>query len=243
MKTVIEGEGISFSYNKNMDVLSDICFDVSEQDFVGLIGPNGGGKSTLLKIIVGLLTPDKGEIKVFGGTPESARNKIGYVPQYSQIDLDYPISVWEIVISGLLGRKSLGSGYNDRDRKKTMDVLEEMKLVDLKDVAVGELSGGQRQRVLLSRALVRSPKLLLLDEPRNNVDRESGNDLYKLLHKLNKEITVFIVSHDIGTVSKYVNKLFCLNKTMVCNKAKLVGADCCGKDLKHVIHKDDCNLT
>ncbi len=243
MNSVIEGQNISYSYNKKVDVLSDINFNVNEKDFIGLIGPNGGGKSTLLKIILGLLIPDKGTIKVFNKKPKYARDKIGYVPQYSRIDLNYPISVWEIVISGLLGRKTIGSHFNKKDKAKVSEILETLNLNDLKEKSVGELSGGQRQRVLVARALVRNPKLLLLDEPTNNVDRESGSDLYKLLHRLNKDMTIIIVSHDIGTVSKFVNKIFCLNKKMVCNKANKITGECFSSDFKHVNHKTECIIT
>jgi zinc transport system ATP-binding protein len=243
MNQIIQAKNISYSYNKKTDVLSGVSFIVDEKDFIGLIGPNGGGKSTLLKIILGLLTPDKGSIKVFGKNPADARNRIGYVPQYSQIDLNYPISVWEVVISGLLGRKTIGSRFNEKDNAKTTEALEKMKLFNLKDKPIGELSGGQRQRVLLSRALVRNPELLLLDEPTNNVDQESGSDLYKLLNELNSNVTVMIVSHDVGTISKYINKVFCLNKKMICNKADKVTGDCFTSDFKHMHHKSECIVT
>ena len=240
MNPIIQVKHIYYSYNKKTDVLSDISFIVNEKDFIGLIGPNGGGKSTLLKIILGLLNPDKGTIHVFNKKPKYARNKIGYVPQYSQIDLNYPISVWEIVISGLLGRKTIGSRFNERDKAKVSRILKQMNLKDLEQSPIGELSGGQRQRVLVARALVRSPKLLLLDEPTNNIDQESGSNLYKLLHELNKDITVIIVSHDIAAVSKYVNKIFCLNKKIICNKADKITDNCFNTDFKHVHHKKDC---
>lgn len=242
MKTIISAEKITYSYlhNNKANVLSDISFQVYEKDFIGLIGPNGGGKSTLLKIILGLLTPDKGKIHVFEKRPEKARHEIGYVPQYSQIDLNYPISVQEVVASGLLGKKRIGSRFTDREKKSVLDILEKMKLSDLRERAIGELSGGQRQRVLLARALVRDPKLLLLDEPTNNVDKESGDDLYELLNELNKEITIIIVSHDIGVVSKHVNRIFCLNKEIVCNKAEKITEECSYSQFRHVHHDKDC---
>jgi len=243
MNVIIQGKNISYSYNKIADVLSDISFNVNEKDFIGLIGPNGGGKSTLLKIILGLLIPDKGSIRIFGKKPKYVRDKIGYVPQYSQIDLNYPISVWEIVISGLLGRKKIGSRFNEKDKAKTFKILEKMKLLDLMETPVGQLSGGQRQRVLVARALVRNPKLLLLDEPTNNVDQESGSDLYKLLHNLNKNIAIMIVSHDVSTVSKYVNKIFCLNIEMVCHSADKITGKCHISDFKHIHHKNKCIVT
>ncbi len=243
MKKVIQGKKISYSYNKKYDVLSEINFIVNEKDFIGLIGPNGGGKSTLLKIILGLLTPNKGSIKVFGQKPKKSRDKIGYVPQYSQIDLNYPISVFEIVISGLLGRKKIGSRFNEKDKVKTLKILERMQLLDLMDTPIGELSGGQRQRVLVARALVRNPKLLLLDEPTNNIDQKSGINLYEHLNELNNDITVIIVSHDISTVTKYVNKIFCLNQKMVCNKADKITDNCFTTGLKHVHHKNECIVT
>ncbi|MBD3360712.1 ATP-binding cassette domain-containing protein, partial [Candidatus Peregrinibacteria bacterium] len=141
---------------------------------------------------------------------------------------------------GLLGRKSIGSRFNERDKTKVSRILEKMNLTDLKETPIGELSGGQRQRILVARALVRSPKLLLLDEPTNNIDQESGSNLYKLLHELNKDITVIIVSHDIGAVSKYVNKIFCLNRKIVCNKADKITGECFATDFKHVHHKKEC---
>ena len=242
MQTVITANGIDYSYTQSAatNVLSEVSFDIYERDFIGLIGPNGGGKSTLLKIILGLLQPDKGRISVFDTHPEKARNDIGYVPQYSQIDLNYPISVWEVVMSGLLGQKRIGSFFTDREKQQAAKILKKMKLSRLKDRPIGDLSGGQRQRVLLARSLVRNPKLLLLDEPTNNVDRESGDDLYQFLAELNKEMTIVIVSHDFNTVSKYVNRIFCLNQKIVCNKADEVTEECCSADFKHVHHDKDC---
>ena len=242
MESVIFAENIHYSYNKKADVLKNVSFVAESDDFIGLIGPNGGGKSTLLKIILGLLKPDRGSIKVFGQEPRKARNSIGYVPQYSRIDLDYPISVKEVVMSGLLGRKLIGSRFSGEEREKAERALEGMKLGDLRDRAIGDLSGGQRQRALLARALVRSPELLLLDEPTNNVDQESGNDLYAMLGALNENMTIIIVSHDFSAVSKYVNRIFCLNGEIICHEADEVTGECGASAFKHVHHGDNCTI-
>lgn len=240
MKSVIKADGIYFSYNKQNNVLTDINFEVMKNDYVGIIGPNGGGKSTMLKIILGLLVPDKGQISVFGLNPKKARDKIGYVPQYSKIDINYPISVWDVVMSGLLGNKRLGSSFNKSEKTKAEKILKQLKLFKLRNRAIGELSGGQRQRVIIARALVRNPKLLLLDEPTNNIDEASGWDLYELLHKLNKHVTIIIVSHDVDIISRYVKKIFCLNNQMVCNDATKITSEEINEDMKKISHNSEC---
>jgi zinc transport system ATP-binding protein len=240
-KVIIKANNIHYSYSQNINVLDDVSFEVYEKDFVALIGPNGGGKSTLLKIILGLLNPNKGEIRVFDGKLKNVRSHIGYVPQYSQIDLDYPISVREVVRSGLLGYKKLGTRFDKMEKDRVQKAIDDMSLTQLASRGIGELSGGQRQRVLLARALVRNLKLLILDEPTNNVDVESGNDLYELLHSLNKKgISIIIVSHDVSTVSKYVNRVFCLNRKILCNQADNITGTCDANDFLHVHHDDKC---
>lgn len=240
MKKIVEAEKINFFYYKQNKVLTDVSFNVYENDFIGLIGPNGGGKSTLLKIILGLLKPDSGSLKIFGLNSKEARSKIGYVPQYSKIDLDYPISAFEVVMSGFLGKKKVGSRFTKQEKSKALRILKNLKLDDLKDRAIRELSGGQRQRIMIARALVREPKLLLLDEPTNSVDEESGKDLYEFLHELNKKMAIITVSHDVDVISRHVNKIFCLNNKMVCNNAiditKGDGAD----KIKKIRHRHDC---
>ncbi|MFH1790028.1 MAG: ABC transporter ATP-binding protein [bacterium] len=242
---IITAQNISCSYNQAVDVLEDVSFNVQENDFIGLIGPNGGGKSTLLKLILGLIKPRQGTINVFGKEPASARDKIGYVPQYSRIDLDYPINVFDATISGLLGKKKLGSRYSKSEKDKAREVLREFELLNLRSRTIGELSGGQRQRVLIARALVRQPQLLLLDEPTSNVDIESGSNLYDLLNKLNKKMTIIIASHDIGAISRHINKIFCLNRRISCNHAQTI-SDQNGIDsnrMKKIYHEAGCPIS
>jgi len=240
MDTIIKADKVNFSYNKQNNVLTDVSFEIDKNDFIGLIGPNGGGKSTLLKIILGLLQQDNGSLKVFNEGNKEARSKIGYVPQYSKIDLDYPISVWEVVMSGFLGNKKIGSRFDKKEKYKAEDVLKNLNLFQLKDAAIGELSGGQRQRIMIVRALVREPKLLLLDEPTNNIDEASGRDLYELLHELNKTMAIITVSHDVDVISRHVKRIFCLNNKMACHNAVDVTNGDESENMKKVRHRQEC---
>ncbi len=240
MDKIIEANKINFSYNRQNKVLTDVSFEIFKNDFVGLIGPNGGGKSTLLKIILGLLVPDSGMVKVLGKKSETARGNIGYVPQYSKIDLDYPISVTQVVMSGFLGNKKLGTKFSREEKNKAKQVLRELKLSKLACRTIGELSGGQRQRVMIARALVREPKLLLLDEPTNNVDEASGRDLYELLRELNKKMAIIVVSHDVDVISRHVNKIFCLNNKIICNNAIDLTDDSESGSMKKIYHLHKC---
>lgn len=239
-KSVVHATNTRFSFGENVPVLDDVDFDVHERDYVGIIGPNGGGKSTLLKIILGILEPDGGTIEVFGTDPARARAKIGYVPQYSRFDPDYPISAWEVVVSGLLGNKQLGSPIDESENEQVKTVLDELKLLHLKDRAIGELSGGQRQRILIARALVRDPELLLLDEPTNSVDEESERDLYELLRDLNERMAIITVSHDVDMISRHVKRICCLNRKVVCNDASEITGSDDGADTRRVLHGETC---
>lgn len=240
MEIIVKASEINFSYNNQNKVLTDVSFEIYKNDYVGLIGPNGGGKSTLLKIILGLLEPDSGSILVFGSSNKSFRDKIGYVPQYSKIDLDYPISVWEVVLSGLLGKKRIGSSFSKKEKNKANNVLKDLNIFHLKSRAIGQLSGGQRQRVIIARALVRDPKLLLLDEPTKSVDEESGRDLYDLLKILNKKMAILTVSHDVYTISTHVKRIFCLNNKIICNEAESITKGDDKENIKKVLHSNKC---
>ncbi|MCK4525471.1 MAG: metal ABC transporter ATP-binding protein [Candidatus Andersenbacteria bacterium] len=219
MHQIIKIKNLSFSYQKGNDALENINLEVFGNDFLGIIGPNGGGKTTLLKIILGLLNPDKGNVLVFDKKPKKARDLIGYVPQFLEIDLDCPVSVLDIVLMGILGRKKMFQKYNNQDLELAKQALDFVDLWNLKDKQIGELSGGQRQRIYIARALIRKPKLLILDEPTASIDEKSERDFWELLKEINKNSAVIIVSHDIGVIFKNVNKIACLNKQLYCHDA------------------------
>lgn len=207
---VVSLERVSFTY-AGVDVLRDVSFEFYEGDFVGIIGPNAGGKTTLLKLILGLLRPDSGSIRVLGVSPDEARGLVGYVPQYAHFDRSFPIRVRTAVTMGTLGRGRMG----DTVASDAVDLaLEQLELHVVADRQMGSLSGGQLQRALIARALVTEPKLLLLDEPTASLDTRIGRSVYELLEELAEKITVVLVSHDIGVISRHVRTIACLNVEM-----------------------------
>lgn len=207
---VVSFERVSFTY-AGVDVLRDVSFEFYEGDFVGIIGPNAGGKTTLLKLILGLLRPDSGSIRVLGVSPDEARGLVGYVPQYAHFDRSFPIRVRTAVTMGTLGRGRMG----DTVASDAVDrALEQLELHVVADRQMGSLSGGQLQRALIARALVTEPKLLLLDEPTASLDTRIGRSVYELLEELAEKITVVLVSHDIGVISRHVRTIACLNVEM-----------------------------
>jgi zinc transport system ATP-binding protein len=210
---VLRLENVSVSYGSHT-VLDNVNLSVEEHDFLGIIGPNGGGKSTLLKTILGLVRPDSGVITVLGEQPEKSRSKIGYVPQYSNYDHGFPISVQEVVMMGRYSRTGLFKYYGKTDRQAVDEALQKVGMLDNAATQIGQLSGGQQQRVFIARALVAGPELLLLDEPTASVDSAMQTDFYELLEHLKKEMTIIMVSHDIGAVSIFVDKIACLNQQL-----------------------------
>lgn len=204
-------KSLSASYGTTV-VLEDVNLRVMEKDFIGLIGPNGGGKTTLLKVILGLLKPVKGTI-VFNEELISATG-IGYLPQISTGDKNYPVTVTDIILSGLMLRKSLISGMTSSDRKKASEVIQELGLSAFKNASINELSGGQVQRVLLGRAIIAEPRLLLLDEPGNFVDSNFEKDFYEKLKELNNRMAILMVSHDVGTISAHIKTFACVNRKL-----------------------------
>ena len=203
-----------------MPILEAVNLSIKQHDFLGIIGPNGGGKTTLLKTILGLITPTRGRITIFGLTPDNARRFVGYVPQYSLFYRDFPVSVLDVVLMGRLGRMRPPRRYGEEDMRIAYEALETVEMLEYKDRQIGKLSGGQQQRVFIARALVNQPKLLLLDEPMANVDSQMQKELYELFESLRKQMAIVLVSHDISAVSIYVTKIACLNRKLYYHNTK-----------------------
>ena len=210
---VILMHDVSFGYDGE-PVVSRVYFKIFPGDLVSLIGPNGGGKTTLFKLILGLLRPTHGEVRVFGKPPEKARTRLGYVPQHVSFDFKFPVSVLDVVLMGRLGRPLVGP-YNRADREAALQSLAEVELEALGRRAFADLSGGQRQRVLIARALATRPELLLLDEPTANLDRAAEHTLYELLRRLNERLTILMASHDVGFVTRFVKQCLCVNRNVI----------------------------
>ncbi len=211
MAFIFEMHSVSASYDTKV-VLEEVDFSVDENDFIGVIGPNGGGKTTLLRIILGLLKPSAGEIRFNPDLPHTER--IGYLPQISTGDVNFPVSVTDVILSGMMIRKRIFSRMSADDKEKAGRIVEELGLSGLEKKSLSELSGGQIQRVLLGRAIIGDPSLLLLDEPGNFVDSSFESDFYEKLKELNKRMAILMVSHDIGMISSHVKSFACVNRKL-----------------------------
>ena len=213
----IQLKNVCFSFG-NAKVLKDITFSADKGDFLGLIGPNGSGKTTLLKLILGLYPLKCGSIKLFGTEITSFRDwsRIGYIPQKAtNIDTIFPATVKEVVAMGLLSRKKFPKTINRKDDKEINAALKTVGMDELRNKRIGELSGGQQQRIFIARALISKPDILFLDEPTTGVDQNTQESFYRLLGELNqKGITIILISHDIGKITKYVNKIASLNTAL-----------------------------
>lgn len=243
MDNVVEISDLSFRYN-DMNVLEGVNLQVPRGDFASIIGPNGGGKTTLLKLILGMLRPATGRIIVFGGEPEKARLRIGYVPQHSSFDPAFPVSALEVALMGRL-RGGWPGRYRREDYRIAREALEMMRLQDVGDRPFSALSGGQRQRVLIARALAAQPELLLLDEPTANVDQLVEELLFEILRELNRRMTILLVSHDIGVVSQIVKSVICVNRRVYVHPTSAFTGDLVrelyGSDLRMVRHDHRCS--
>jgi zinc transport system ATP-binding protein len=206
-KLLVDIQNISAGYDENI-ALREVFLKIYEQDFLGIIGPNGGGKTTLVKTILGLLKPVSGKV-VFA--ENFSKEKIGYMPQINLIDKKFPILVSEVVESGLIGEKGLNKS---RKKEKSGAIIRKMGIENIAGKAIGELSGGQLQRTLLARAIVNDPELLILDEPNSYVDKRFESQFYRQLQEINENTAIVLVSHDIGTVISNVKNIACVNETL-----------------------------
>lgn len=218
MKAVIEIDNVNFSYSRE-PVLCNVSLSVPAEEFLGIVGPNAGGKSTLIKLILGLLETNSGTIRVLGKSPVMGRSQIGYVPQYPTFSRrDFPINVQDTVLMGRLGFSSHSGGYSKTDRNIATEAMQAVEILEIAGRPIGSLSGGQLQRVLIARALACMPEILILDEPTANIDMRVEEDIFGLLKQYNDHMTIIVVSHDIGFISGYVDRVACLNRILVCHK-------------------------
>lgn len=208
-------------YFDSTPILENINLSIKQNAFLAIIGPNGGGKTTLLKVILGLIKPRKGEVKVFGRNPKEGRKLIGYLPQYTSFDRDFPMSVFDVVLMGRY--RGVFRNYSKKDKNAAINALKTVGMLEFKDRQIGKLSGGQLQRVFVARAIAREPKLLLLDEPTASIDPEMRKSFYELLLKLKKRMAIVLVTHDVGVISTYVEEIACLNRRLFYHGPKEAG--------------------
>lgn len=212
MQPAIVVKDLSFSY-QDMPVLSNISFEIQSGQFIGMIGPNGGGKTTLLKLLLGFLKTNTGKIEVFGQNPVAARQHMAYVPQSLRFDKQFPISVMELVLEGRLSHLPWYGRFSSNDKHVAMDALDRVGLADLHSRPFGSLSGGQAQRALIARALASQPRLLLLDEPTASVDAQAEADIYAILKKLQGDMTILMVTHNLQAAIELVEEVICVQNT------------------------------
>ena len=235
MNPIINIQNVDFSYS-HMRVLEDISLQIEEEEFFGIIGPNAAGKSSLLRLILGLVKPDNGYVSVFGQAPGDVRVRIGYVPQHPTFRRNFPITVAEVVMLGQIGS-------HHRIHASQQNLHAAMDAVELNNIShrqIKTLSGGQLQRVLIARALACGPEILILDEPTANIDLPTEENIFGLLKQYNEHMTIIVVSHDIAFISGYVNRVACLNRTLVCHNTEDISGktieDLYGSSVKMIDH-------
>ena len=211
MQSIVSIKDVTVTYG-NYTAIEGVNLEIYADDFIGIIGPNGGGKTTLVKAILGTV-PHSGEVTIAPALYNGSRRLIGYLPQQVTFDREFPISVLEVVLSGLQSEKSFARRYTKADTTKAMELLESMNIASIADKLIGEISGGQMQRALLCRAIISEPKLLILDEPANFVDSRFESELYNILKELNKRMAIVMVSHNINAISSAVKSIVCVNRT------------------------------
>ena len=224
-ETALLINNLAVSYDENI-ALENVCMRVFDREYLGIIGPNGGGKTTLLRAILGLIPVTSGSIEIYGKQLRDSDKAIGYVPQISTLDKKFPITVKEVILSGMLNSQfRLFHKYSAADKKAAEQALDRVGILDLKDRMISALSGGEFQRMLIARALAVKPKILLLDEPTASVDVTSRDQIYKMLKELNQTMTIIMVTHDMLAVSSHVKSLACLNKRLVYHGEPEINAD------------------
>ena len=212
-------ENVFFNYAKTK-VLEDVTFSIKDKEFVGFIGPNGGGKTTLLKLLMGLLKLQKGKIEIFGKKPQYIRHKIGYVPQVAKVDRDFPITVLELVLLGCLSQANFFGAYTKEKKEEAIHLLEQLGLLHLRNKPFSTLSGGETQRALIAKALICDPDILVLDEPTANIDVAAERKIFEMLLKYKGKKTVLIVSHALEVIIEHVDKVFLVQKTVQTKSVK-----------------------
>lgn len=222
---IFDIKNLNFSV-KSQNILSNISLEIFSSEYIAIIGPNGGGKTTLIRMLLGLEKPTSGEIRIFGKKLNDFKEwyKIGFVPQRaSHVDSSFPATVLDIVKMGRTSRRSIFSSFGELDKSLVYDAMAKMDVLELKDKMIGTLSGGQRQRVMIARALASKPEILILDEPNTGVDMASQKRFYALLRELNQndKITIVFITHDVGVIADDIARLFTINqKAIICNNPK-----------------------
>ena len=206
-------------------VLEDVSLRVEPNEYLAVLGPNGSGKTTLLEVILGVLAPERGTVRVLDVAPTEAHGRIGYVPQHARFDHEFPIRVLDVALMGRLGRRALARPFRSQDIERARAMLERMEVGHLARRVIGALSGGELQRVLIARALATEPELLLLDEPTSGLDERIGSSVWDLLGDLAREMTVVHVSHDVGAISRHVKRVACLNRRLFLHEARELTPD------------------
>jgi len=236
-------QGLSFAYD-TQEVLTDVNLEIHPLDSICIVGPNGGGKSTLVKLMIGLLQPDRGRVRIFGRKPEVGRLRVGYVPQYAAYDSQFPISVFEVVCMGRLGGSFTGR-YSKEDRARAMESLDVVGLTDIAARPFSSISGGQRQRALIARALAPGGDILILDEPTANIDHEAEVQFFDLLTELNRKMTILMVTHEVGFASSFFKRIACVNRQVVIHPTSELTGDLIremyGGDLRMIRHDHYCS--
>lgn len=240
----LEFKNVSFGYEQDETIMEEASFVLEESKSICVVGPNGGGKSTLIKLALGLLRPQSGEIQVFGKSPQRSRSIIGYMPQHLNFDPQFPITTVEVALMGRLSSSIRIGPFSKKDREKAESALEKVKLGEFAKHRFSTLSGGQRQRALIARALVSNPKILLLDEPTANVDQSVEREFHKTLQELSEQMSVVLVSHDLGFVSGWLEHVLCVNRTVHIHPTASIDGktlnEIFGEDIVAIRHDHDC---